>query len=202
MTHFTQQIAKLEGQRELERSQRVAALARLGVLEERTLAIEEAQVLLQITAAETQDNLRVHLSDIVQSALDALFPGEYTFCIDFELKRGSTVCEMYLLDDAGFRTDPMTAEGGGVVDVIALSLRLAVWALSRPENVLVLDEPFKFLSANLRPAAADILSQMSTRLDLQIVMVTHDPVLTEVADRVFRVVKNADGRSSVAVVGA
>jgi len=194
-------ITKQQGRLEQVEKDLSRKKVELTVLEQRQIDIEAAQVLLQVTAQETQDGLRVHLEDIVQVALDTCFPGEYTFKILFELKRGSTVCEMYLEDESGFKLNPMTASGGGLVDVISLALRLAVWTLSKPDNVIVLDEPFKFLSANLRPLAGEILQNMSEKLGLQIIMVTHDPILIEIADRTFSVKKNRKGISKVKVEG-
>lgn len=192
-------VARLEGQRQQLYKYIDDKELHLEELQERQKAIEEAQALLQVTAQETQDNLRVHLEDIVQLALDTCFPDEYNFCIDFELKRGATVCEMYLVDSAGFRLNPINASGGGVVDIISLALRLAVWTLSKPDNLIVLDEPFKFLSSNLRPLAGEILQQMSEKLGLQVLMVTHDPVMMEIADRVIDVKKNKKGISTATV---
>lgn len=194
---LTNRVSKLQGRAEQIRTDLNKKSRELQQLEKRQIDIEKAQVLLQVTAQETQDGLKVHLEDIVQMALDTCFPDEYTFCIDFELKRGSTVCEMYLEDDAGFKLNPMTASGGGVVDIISLALRLAVWTLSKPDNLIVLDEPFKFLSANLRPLAGEILHKMSKKLGLQIIMVTHDEVLMEISDRIFTVKKNRKGISKV-----
>lgn len=166
-------------------------------LNNRLTYIEQAQVLLQTTAKETQDNLKIHLEDIVQMALDACFPDEYSFCVDFIPKGTKTSCEMYIIDDTGFKLNPMNSNGGGLVDIISLALRIAVWSLSKPDNLIVLDEPFKFLSANLRPLAGELLQNLSEKLGLQIIMVTHDPILIDISNKVFSVVKNKNGVSVV-----
>ena len=197
--------SKLTGKLEQIQSDVTSKNTELDTLKNRIINIENTQVLLQTTAKETQDGLKVHLEDIVQMALDTCFPDEFIFCIEFELKRGSTVCDMFLQDpteekDSQFRIHPMQASGGGLVDIISLALRLAVWTLSKPDNVIVLDEPFKFLSDNLRPMAGDILHKMSRKLGLQIIMVTHDQVLMEIADKIFKVRKSRTGVSKITVM--
>lgn len=197
--------SKLTGQLEQIQSNVKSKNTEVTTLKNRLIDIEKTQVLLQTTAKETQDGLTVHLEDIVQMALDTCFPDEYKFCIEFELKRGSTVCDMYLQDttedkDSGFKIHPMQASGGGLVDIISLALRLAVWTLSKPDNVIVLDEPFKFLSDNLRPMAGGILHKMSRKLGLQIIMVTHDQILMEIADKIFKVRKSKTGVSKIIVM--
>lgn len=149
-------------------------------------AQEQAQALIQQVAKDTQDQLKFHLQALVQSALDAVFPGVYTFQLEFKMTRGRTEAEIYL-DKDGERISPMDSSGGGVVDVVAFALRVATWAIGRTDNVLILDEPFKWLSMGLRPLAGDILKGLSKRLGLQVIMVTHDEEMIAVADRVFAV---------------
>ena len=52
-----------------------------------------------------------------------------------------------------------------------------------------MDEPLKFLSKDLQSRAAEMLQDLSHRLKLQFIIVTHEEQLVEGADRVFRVTK-------------
>lgn len=149
-------------------------------------AEEEAQVLIQTVAQETQEQVRFHLQDMVQAALDAVFPGAYDFMVEFVLKRGRTEVSMYLEKD-GTEMDPMDSTGGGIVDIISTSLRIACWSISRTANTIIMDEPFKFLSSKYRSLLGEMLQQVSQKLGLQIIMVTHDPDMVNAADRVFRI---------------
>ena len=165
----------------------------------RQKAIEEIQTLIQVTAKETQEKLRYHIQDIVNTALDTCFPGKYDFVVDFQIKRGRTEAELYLLEE-GDKVDPMDSTGGGVVDIASFALRLSAWSLSKTDNVIVLDEPFKWLSADLRPLAGEILKTLSEKLKIQILMVTHDEVMIDVSDRIFEV-SQRKGISKVEVRG-
>lgn len=75
----------------------------------------------------------------------------------------------------GQEIDPMSASGGGVIDVAAFALRLACLLLAtpRPRRLLVLDEPFRFVSAKYRPKIRALLLQLSEELGVQIILVTH-----------------------------
>jgi DNA repair exonuclease SbcCD ATPase subunit len=57
----------------------------------------------------------------------------------------------------------------------------------RSRNVLILDEPFGNLSVDLMPRASEMIKQISERLGLQIIMVTHAEELIQAADKTFRV---------------
>jgi len=54
-------------------------------------------------------------------------------------------------------------------------------------NTFALDEPFRFVSRNLQPQASLMLREISQKVGLQVVMVSHSEDLIESADRVFRV---------------
>lgn len=164
--------------------------------------LEDAQIFLQKIAQETQEHLRFQIEDIVNLALETCFPGEYIFQIKFEISRGKTEAELVFLDQKTKRQiDPMNASGGGVVDLTTFALRIACYALERgTDNVIVLDEPFRFLSRDLQQRAGEILKTLSERMNLQIIMVSHIGEIIDVADKVFEVKKNENGISRVKVV--
>lgn len=174
------------GQQNTLKEQLAEAEDRVVVIQKERQHLDNVQALVQETAKETQETLKYHIEDLIQSALDACFPGKYNFVMLFEIKRGKTEA-MFRLNKDGELLDPMESNGGGVADIISFALRLATWSISRTENVLVFDEPFKFLSKNLKPFAGQILSELSHKLDLQIIMVTHDSEMVEIADRKFEV---------------
>lgn len=161
--------------------------------------VEEAQVTLQTAAQETQQQLRYHIEDLVQTAMDTIFPGKYTFCVDFELKRGKTEASMYV-EQGVAKMNPMDSNGGGLADIIALGLRMACWTLSKTDNLLIMDEPYKNLSAGYRPLMGEILKTLSRKLGLQVITVTHDQEITSIADRIFRLTQR-QGKTIVAIEG-
>lgn len=159
--------------------------ADLVLKKEKACCLQKAQALIQEVARQTQETLTLQIQDLAQSSIDTVFPGRYTFLCKFAIKRNMTECDIYL-DSRGRRFNPFKQNGGGLVDIVSLSLRMACWSISQSDNVLLLDEPFKNLSAIYRPLIADIIRIMSKRLGLQIIMVTHDSELISIADRVFQ----------------
>ena len=168
--------------------------------DERLKNFEKAQAFLQQVAQDTQEQLRVHVEDIVQLALDAIFPDQYQFEIRFAIAYGKTTAELCFISKiTGYSIDPMVASGGGVVDVCSFALRLACWTLSRGiDSVMIFDEPMKHLSADMRDRAATIMRELAQKLNLQFIMVTHMPELEAAADKVIRIKKGKDGISYIA----
>jgi len=161
--------------------------------------IEQAQVIIQEVALETQQNLQYRISSLISLALSSVFGADAPkFDIQFVYKNNRTAAELFLLDDMGNQYDPLNDRGGGVADVCAFALQICFWSLQNPRsrNTLILDEPLKWLKGGDLPVrGAEMIKQLSEKLDVQIVMVSHSDELIESADRVFTVTKDENGVS-------
>jgi len=153
--------------------------AHLDEAEREVKTVEKAQIVVQEVAAAVQQQAHRSIAGVVSRCLEAVFDDPYEFRIAFEQKRGKTEAVLKFVRN-GAVVDPMTASGGGVVDVAAFALRLACLVLSRPakRRLLVLDEPFRFLSRDLRPKVKQLIETLAEEMKIQFVVVTHDPALT------------------------
>jgi DNA repair exonuclease SbcCD ATPase subunit len=149
---------------------------------------EEALRILQVIAQKTQAELEYEISEIVSLALSSVFDEPYEFKVEFTIKRGRTEADIYFMKD-GNKFDPMSDTGGGVVDIASFALRLALWNLARPRshNVIILDEPFRFVDKTRQAKASELLATISKRLGIQFIIVTHIDELKEFADTIFYV---------------
>lgn len=146
-------------------------------LESNTL---EAQGILQSIAEHVQQQAHEQIADIVSRCLEAVFGEDaYEFKIDFRQSRGKTEARLLFVRD-GHEIEPMDASGGGVIDVAATGLRIACLVLTRPpcRRLLVLDEPWKHLSADYRPAMREIVQSLSKEMGVQFIIVTHSDEFT------------------------
>jgi len=147
----------------------------LSKAEQRVEDVMEAQALTQRVAQKVQQEAHDQIAGVVTRCLETVFgEGCYNFKINFRRQRGRTEAQL-LFDREGLEVDPLTASGGGVVDVAAFALRLSCLLLSQPKlrRLLVLDEPFKFLSMEYRDRVRTLLELLSVELGVQILMVTH-----------------------------
>lgn len=134
-----------------------------------------ARRLLQAVAATVQQMAHGQIASVVSRCLEAVFDDPYKFRIEFVEKRGRTEAKLSFARN-GNPIDPMSASGGGVVDVAAFAARMACLLLSRPakRRLLVLDEPFRFVSRDLRPRVKGLIETLADEMQVQFVMVTHD----------------------------
>ena len=149
---------------------------------------EQAREIVREVGLPTQQQLQVHISDVTSLALESVF--EYPYELLAELVQRKTECDLYFTRD-GNRMDPMDSSGYGAVDVASLALRIAAWSMQVPKkrNVIILDEPFKFLDGQTDriERASLMIKELSDKLGIQFIIVTHDNVLSEHADKIFKV---------------
>ena len=175
---------------------------KLEQLNDEAVVIGKAQEVIQQVAKETQNAFVCHISDVASTALDAVFGDDaYKLDIEFVQRRGKTEvdCSFVRNDE---KADPLTAAGGGAVDVASFALRIAIWSLMKNSgrkisNTIILDEPFRFLSKDLQPLAGEMLKMISRKMGIQFIIVTHNADIIESADKVFNVTKNSNGASVV-----
>ena len=178
-------IRRAAGQKELLEQQLVEAEARSKQAEQRYQDAGMAKELVLQVAERTQINIGNRISDLVSLALASVFEDAYGLRVDFVQRRGTTEADIWFTRH-GHLADPMTASGGGAIDIAAFALRLAVWSLAKSRPLFILDEPFRNLSLDLQGKAGIMLRELSRQLGLQIVMVSHNPEIISGADRVFR----------------
>lgn len=140
-----------------------------------TTACKQAQEILQHLAQAVQQRAHSRIADVVSVCLSTVFDRPYQFHIAFDRKRGRTEARLCFMRD-GQELDPMTAAGGGMVDVAAFALRVSCLCLHKPplRRLLVLDEPFRFVSETYQDNVRVMLEKLAEEMDLQIVMVTHN----------------------------
>lgn len=159
------------------------------------MASEEARAFLQVCSKETQDKLQYHITELGSMALEAVFGEGIKLGLEFEEKRGKTEAGLSFLrrsEDIWNNTSPLEADSGGAADIAAFALRCSLWSLMRPrtESIIVLDEPFKNIndpSREMHRRAAEMVKEVSEKLDMQFIIVTAVPELEEIADNVIRV---------------
>jgi len=159
--------------------------------------VEAVQDLFQQAVRVLYEHLSSKLGDIVTEGLSIVFPDAgYRFTIEFVERRGNVEADIYLEDKKGNKFHPLEGVGGGVADFVSLLLRCTYIILSEFDNVLILDEPLKFIDRDRITDAAVFLRRICVDFNLQVVVVTHIPEIVEASEKVYRIEK-VKGVSSV-----
>lgn len=185
---YRNKLERKKGERDKLLKQQAETIELVQSKEKQLILAEKAQAIIQTTAHQTQQELQYHISELITLSLHSVFPDPYSFELNFNIKRGRTEVEPVFIKD-NHKINPIYASGLGVVDIAAFALRIALWNVQQPKsrNTIILDEPFKFLSKDLVPNAARMLVELSGKLGLQIILVTHIPELIETAHKKFKI---------------
>lgn len=140
--------------------------------------LSHAQQVLAELAEGVQRQVHDRISALVTRCLKSVLDEDLEFQVLFERRAGKTTARLAFFDN-GEEIDPLLGTAGGALDLAAFALRLACLLVGRPprRRLIVLDEPFKFVSdrGDYRARARDLLDALSTELGFQFVIVTHDP---------------------------
>jgi DNA repair exonuclease SbcCD ATPase subunit len=156
----------------------------------------KARWVLTEVATMTQKRFKEKVETLVTMAIRSVFDRPFQFFLEFERKRNKMECrpEIKELVKGKLRTfDPEEDMGGGIIDIISFALRVVLWSLEIPRsrNVICLDEPMKNLG-KLVTLAGQVLKEISHKLDFQLIVVTHEDELIEIADRAYHVSHDGD----------
>lgn len=137
------------------------------------------------------------LEKAVLQALAAVYGEGYSFSFSFQRKNRPEVD--LVVQDPAVRGD-LRNKGGGVMDLVSESLRLALLLSSGARPLLVLDEKYKFVSADLVPRVGQMLVDLCADFGLQILLMSHQTGFLEYASKVFDI--SVQGAGSVVEEGA
>jgi len=157
----------------------------------------KARTLMSEASRLTQIRVKERIEGLVTLAIRSVFDRDYHFILNIEIKRNKSEIQLLVQEGGKEPYVPKDDQGGGILDVISYALRVVLWSLENPRSrpLFILDEPMKWTGV-LITRAGRMIKEISEKLGIQVLMVTHDPELMEVGDRVWRV-EFADGRSVV-----
>ena len=155
---------------------------------------QKVKVLMGRLSDYARETLKVRIQETVTAALQGiLLRDDIKFAIETWIntdgKPGARWKIISSCDGHVVESEPEEANGGGVTDVVSLALRAALLELSRPKpnGPLFLDESGKHISAEYLPNVAEFLKRYAQSSGRQIILITHQRILAEVADLGYRV---------------
>jgi DNA repair exonuclease SbcCD ATPase subunit len=165
---------------------------------------EQVQFLFAKVSEYAREQLKARIEETVTAALVTVFGEGYFFRINLRTMGGQPAAEWQVISQYGdfeVAASPEDARGGGITDVVSLALRLAMLELVRPKpgGPVILDEPAKMVSAEYAGNLAYFLKQYAARTGRQVIMVTHNAQLAEVADKSY-LVTQVNGVSEVKAI--
>ena len=151
----------------------------------------KARWILNTIIGETQQSFKEKVESLTTTALQSVFKRKFEFKLIFEEKRNKTTIRPAIFED-GEEFTPKDEMGGSALNIVSFVLQIIFVILEQPQRrrFLILDEPFHWMG-NLKEKAGQMMKELSEKLAFQILFVTHDTVLANVADVIYDVeIKN------------
>lgn len=175
------------------RTQRSEAEVRVTELQEDGELTVKARVLLEQYSELEQEVLKRKVEGLVSRGLQTIFGSSYSFKIAMRMLRNQAAMDFTIVSGDTER-DPMESHGGGLVNVIAMVLRLTIVALTPGlSRTVVLDEPFAQLSAGYLDGMGRFIRELVDATDIQLIIVSHEAEIAEVADQAYRLYREDGG---------
>jgi len=135
----------------------------------------------------------------VTRSIRQIFNRDLSFELVYKVKRNEIESRI-IVKENGEELDPKDDLGGSIIDIISFTFRIILWHMSSPKtrNVFILDEPFKW-TGKLISLTGMIMKELSKKLRFQVILITHDDDLIEIADKVFKI-EHVKGKSRVKVI--
>ncbi len=200
--------ASLQAKKEVVDEALTKARKDFAAAKDRMALYKETAQLLVDTSLLIQEKTTKRLMDLVTQLYQYVFENKDEFIIQVDTKRKTPIAKFLLKtykNGQELLLDPTEADGGGKLDVISLGLRLGALLMYRPalNRILILDEPLRFISSSTtsdqpyRYRAVEFLKKVATEYDIQILAVTHDSELVDLADARFEFGLDSKGYTKV-----
>jgi len=137
----------------------------------------KAVELLNKVQTVTRDKIKNEFENLVSYAMNFIYGENYKFHLDFGT-RGNLQELNFSIETPEFKEpyDPLDTSGGGILDIVSLALRIVLMEVSQPkiQGFLLMDESLKHLSENYLPNANEFLTEISKKLNRQILFISHE----------------------------
>lgn len=143
----------------------------------------------------TQFKIKRYIERTVTLAIRSVFDRPYTFHLKFKEQRNKIEC-IPTIREHGNTRDPKGDMGGGLMDIIAIGIRVSLLLIENPRSrmMLFLDQPFSHCGGLITKAAI-MVKELSRELAIQFIIITHERRLSKIADRSWFV--DHDGEKSI-----
>lgn len=161
---------------------------------------DKARIFLQSVSEAARVQAKKRLEVIVTNALRAVRGPEYSFYVKIRPNTtGRPEIDFLVITEVGGRkieSMPTLGKGGGVIDIVAATLKYAMLEVENSDGFIWLDEPFKFVSAEYVESTSKLLQYMGETSGRQIIAITHDPGFIEACNRKIRI-QQKDGKAYI-----
>lgn len=202
---YKKHVNEQKARREVYQNMLIEKETKLKFLKDRVDHIAKAKWVISEVVSLTQQSVKEYIEGLVTMGLNSVFDRDYKFTVDFDMRDNASNCLLRVQEGDWEPYVPKDDQGGGILDVLSFCLRVVLWSLEYPKSrsFFYLDEPMKFVGngdSEEVKRAVDMIKEVSRRLEFQLVINTHEPMIASIGDKVFQVT-HKDRKSIVTSIG-
>lgn len=161
--------------------------------QEKLKTIQESKSFLEVLAAEKEKEFIPKIQGIVQYSLDSIYgSGMFDFRVKMSIKNGRKSMDMGIIKNGEF-VDIIESNGGALVEIVAFILHICVILISGVRRFIFSDEKFTFMDSSNSLRFCSFLSQLSEKLGMTIVIITHIQHIAESFSMRYQLTPSPDG---------
>ena len=154
-----------------------------------TDSLLELKDFLMSVSANYRDQLCNLFTSLVTEALTSIFEKDIRFNIKLYSYRNEPAIDVSVIEN-NLEVDPQKSCGGGLNDIISFVIKIIFIYLKKSSRIIILDEPLKFLSRDYIEQSSNFIHDISKRMNIQIILVSHKPDLEINCDKLITIEKN------------
>lgn len=166
-------VLVLSKQKELYLSEYKALREKLRIAEQEIADYEAINAILECAQqAEHESTIGVYeklLTALIEDTLD----NNRKIKMNLAIERGMPALEIYSEKEEGKLEDIYSSNGGSINNIVSVGLRAISLIRSKKRRLLILDESDCWLKGDYIPKFGAVIQQLSERLGIQIVMISH-----------------------------
>ena len=163
----------LSKQKELYLSDYKVMREKLRIAEQEISDYEAINAILEcVQQAEHESTIGVYeklLTALIEDTLD----NNRKIKMNLAIERGMPALEIYSEKEEGKLEDIYSSNGGSINNIVSVGLRAISLIRSKKRRLLILDESDCWLKGDYIPKFGSVIQQLSERLGIQIVMISH-----------------------------
>jgi len=187
---FKKYLTLAENKRTLYKRESQQNKDKIEKLKDSLTELDKVQVILNHMEQSLRGNFITYIEELVSYGISIVFDENMKFIIEYSRRANMPVVNFYIEDSQG-TTDIYGAKGGGLVNIVAFLLRVILLVHCKPslQRIMFLDESFSMVSRKFLPNVAQLLRELSDKLQIQFVLITHEDTFKDVADKIYEVEK-------------
>jgi len=203
--HVRQKYEKLASEKDVLAGQIAVAKATIDGLKRERDTIDRTMNFVKTLTREAQEAFKKEVDSAVTMAVKTIFDEAFFFNLEIKTGKGGLQCTPQIWEEfegVQVQYTPKDEMGGSIIDPIGFTLRavLQVYDPQPTRPTFILDEPMKHVGkGELLERAGRLIREISHRMKRQLIIITHEPELAEIADRAWRVAR-IRGRSVATVI--